>query len=220
MLIQVTTGSESFKTGASKYHVFVVPSTRYNLPDRKEQHIGIVQRLNLPSIPVRQVSAERSPAAAGSMVDLGSWTKTTFEVPDGLILKVWGQRTLSGAAIGADRGVTGIGAMLIQTRASAALRRITCLRVPDRQASVTTVTLEGRFDVLTLRDAAEQGAALPMDRIGQFTSPAARQIFAVHQIDGELSARPVATVETVKGERGEAVQVQTVKMRRAIDLGD
>ena len=216
MLIQTTTGKETFDTGTSQYYVFVCPTRRVKID--KEIHLGMAH--NIPNANISRMNHTRYPAVQGSRVDMGSWTIATHDVPDGTILKVWGQKTMSGRAYGSNQGTRYIGAILIQMRTGAPLHRITCQQVGHPKSSLNSVTVEGRFDIISLKDAAKAGAQLPMTFIQQFMNPRNDQLFLLEVLDQATAARRQSVTEVVKGDHGESIEIEVARTKRALDLDD
>lgn len=216
MLISVTTGDETFNSGSSKYHLFVLSSTRFHMP-QQETHIGAAASAGLAGVR-RTGGTGQIQAAEGFMVNMGTWRHGTYEVPDGLIMKLWGQRTASAATFGSNTGTRHMGALLIQTRARAALRRITCRKVGHPNATGNAVTLEGRFDLLTIKEAMTAGATLDMMRVKQFVSPDRDRLFTADILQPEEEAREVRSVDTVTTPEGKRIEVPVARKRRAVDF--
>jgi hypothetical protein len=157
---------------------------------------------------------------AGSMVDFGTWWQSVYEVPDGLILKVFGQRTMRASSYGARGGnLTQTGALLIKTRADAALRSIQCQTTGNTRATFSDVRIEGRFDVLSLRDAVQQGVIINMSYAKQFVAHQdIAALFRETLMDAEIAAPAQAATVTVRNDEGNEVQITTRKRRRAINF--
>lgn len=218
MLISLFTGSETFPSGACKLHVLGIPTQSYPRGGKGPIHIGLAAKDNNPSFPVRQTAAQKLPAAAGSSVTLGTWWRSTYDVPEGMLLEVFGSINASGSSFGSSTGRTTAGAVLIQMRAHAALRRITFNRQPDRMASVQSLTVEGRFDIVQLRDLAEHRPQVTSTDIMHLSANAVRTLFSSTVIDAEVTSRPELVRERIKTPEGNSVEIVKTQHRRALDL--
>lgn len=222
MLISAVTGRETFPSGSCQFQVFALASSRFAL--QQDTPLGILAGSAQPAIPVTSTGYQRHPAAAGSMVDMGSWHQAIYNVPSGLILKVFGQRSMALQNYGVGRGGPAqatYGALLIQTRDDAALQRITCVTTGDPKASFRSVVIEGRFDFLSLRDAFDAGAltGLSMKLAGQFTNAGnLNRLFQRQRLEREIASKAVVRTTKVQGDDGKMVEVRSAKRPRALDL--
>ena len=219
MLLQTTSGRETFRTGSSQFQVLVMPTRTLSLPS--PQHIGIVARAANQSVPITSTQYMRHSAASGSMVDMGTWHQSTYELPPGIVLKLYGDKTVMGSSHGqvGGRAVRSVGSLLIQTRAEAALRRITFRVVGDPQCTFRDVKVEGRFDLLSLKEALQLGVAgIDMHNTREFTDTATlARLFSMTTLDAEIAGKRTVQTTKVKTDDGE-VEVQTAGRRRALDL--
>lgn len=217
MLLQVTTGNEAFRAGSCKYHAFIVKTQRHPMPPpHSEVHINIATTKGL--FGTRRVSGTRIPSASG-MVDMGAWVQGVYDLPDGMVIKLWGHRSLSGRAVGASQQSNAIGALLLRIRSGAALRRVTCNTVPDSLSNNVPVRLEGRFDFVSLAEAGRLGVPLTVDLTKQLASPMTRNLFQMEVLDAETETAAVQTTQVVQTD-GERVVVPVAKRPRAINLDD
>jgi hypothetical protein len=217
MLIQMTTGSELLKVGSSKFHVFALSTNERRLP-KQEMHIGMAAKLATSGIDVTQ--REALAAGRGSTVNQGTWWRTIYDVQEGQVFKVWGWRKTSGRAYNSNVGMTRSAAFLIQTRAHAALRRVKFTQLDSALTSVKNVTIEGRFDIVSLKTAARAGVQIPVEWAGQFNhhNRHLQELFTVTKLADEIMARRTVATETVIDEDGNTTDVPVTKPQRAIDL--
>lgn len=205
MLLQATLGNENFPTGSSKVFLFHTPTTR---------HAGKGKEVNIYSCDLaqRQGQSVTVPAAPRYIDKFGKWTTTSFDVPEGIILKIYGQRKAEWLS---ERI---IGQMFIQPREGAAYRRVGAILTGWEHAAFTHANIEGRFDILTMPEAAAQGATIPGHFVKYFTDRWTSRMFEITTVDGEIEARQMIGTDTVINTRGEEVEVRAPRRGRAIDL--
>lgn len=219
MLLQTTSGRETFRSGSSQLHVLVMPTKSLALPS--PQHIGIVSRAANQALPITSTQYMQHSAASGSMMDMGKWHQVTYQLPSGTVLKLAGEKTMTGSGYGqVGGGATRTrGSLLIQTRDEAALRRITLQVVGDRMCTFRDVKVEGRFDLLSLKEALQLGVGgIDMRNVREYTDgPSLGRLFRMDTLDNEIAGRKTVVTETVQTDDG-AVEVPTAGRRRALDL--
>lgn len=208
MLLQCITGFENFPNASAKAHVFVCPSARFL---GKEMHIGVAARGAYPN--VRKVGMEtKIPAAPGMLREMGEWTTASYEVPDGMILKVFGSRS------GGWGGMRVMANQFIRARQDAALRRINVVLTGSDRASLTRATIEGRFDLVPLAEALLTGVLVPPSFRPSFDEAVQRRAFEYMELDREVRSEAVVRNRTVTRDDGQEVQISTSERRRALDL--
>ena len=195
MILAAMTGSETFTDASAKCHVFSVPTAA--LPyDGKELHMNLALREG-----ERQISRVRNTKhqiAPNYRDELGAWNSSVYEVPEGAMLKVFGMLSTGWNKRNIQAN------MFIQMRATAAHRR---LRVRLTQKEVSTfhyADIEGRFDELTLQEALDEGAKVPLAYRKFYSENQTRDIFESRVMEPELSARQLVsrvTVPTLEGEQ-------------------
>lgn len=207
MLISTTTGFENFSAGSAKSYLFTVPT---RAAPGKEQHIGVSARsgggINTIGMP------STVPAAPGFVEETGKWTSATFEVPDGQVLKLFAQRS------GGFGSMRIMASMFIRTRRHAALRKIGTILTGHPKATYTRVWTEGRFDILTLEQAAELGILVPPHFAHTYAQTMTSRAFEVVEVEREISAPAVTVVSMVQNSAGEAIEVRTNRKSRALDI--
>lgn len=218
MMMQITTGREAFKSGTSSFSVLVMPTPSLRLP--APQHIGLLAKGANTSVPIRSTYYMRHPAASGSMVDMGAWHQVHYEVPEGMVLKLLGDKTVMASTYGQRGGgsVASRAALLIQTRSDAALRRISFRMVGDPMSTYNDVRVEGRFDLLSLKGALAAGMSIDLRRATEYTDTAALgRLFSMEVLDKEIAAQKVVRTTPVMTDNG-VVHIASSSRRRAIDL--
>lgn len=207
MLISTTCGFENFETGSAKSYVFVVPTTEFKL---KEAHIGIVAKSGGP---VRLAgSPEHYPAAPGMRDETGRWTRANYEVPEGLVLKVFMQRN------GHFGSMRVMASQLLRMRNNAAYRKVGTILTGNPHAQFSRVWIEGRFDLLSVADAEQYGVLIPPHFRTGFQPVMQRRGFEYVVTDPELAPVPVKLTVAVHNSAGERVEIPTVRRNRALDL--
>jgi hypothetical protein len=208
MLIQCTTGFENFPNSSAKAHVFVVPTARML---GKEMHIAVACKGVYPGL--RKVGVEtKQPAAHGLRRELGEWTTASYEVPNGMLLKIFGTRS------GGWGGMRVMANQIIRPRADAALRRISVILTGHERASLARASIEGRFDLVPLAEALLSGVAVPPSFRPSFDETMQQRAFEYHEIEPELRSIPTTQTRVVTNAAGEDREVSTSVRRRALDL--
>jgi hypothetical protein len=204
-IIQTTTGNSNFPDGSAKVFVFHTPTPG---------HVGKGKETNLYQSQVgeRVGQSITVPAASRYVDEYGKWTTSSFQIPDGALLKIYGQRQ------GQWLTERLIAQTFIQARDGAAYRRITIDLIDWVHADVTQVTIEGRFDLVTLHEALGLGATVPDHFTRYFTERYVERMFAHSVIDAEIETRQVIAAEKVTNTQGKEVTVQAPQRGRAMDL--
>lgn len=235
-MMLITTGSESFKHGTTKLYVFTMPSPRFPSPGDTQFHVGQVPRLitnsvltrraegtNFEASTFRVLSSDSFPAASGN-VDQGRWTRTTFDLPEGLVLKVWARitREATPSAFRASPNVSALTrAVLIQVRETAPLYRMVCNRVQDARATNVPAVIEGRFDILEMTEAARMGVKfsdMDFNASATFLHHSRGMVMTITKLADEISARVETQTKIVKNDEGKQVHIPVARKRRMLDL--
>lgn len=201
MLIQTMTGQETFPDGSAKCHMFVCP-TRETPLLTEEKNIGILAKGN------RDYRKVRSQQQQAGHINQNIWWNNTFEVPEGALLKLFGKRHARGESDVSK-------SILLLARADAALIRVSMRSSSPRLSAVPVISTEGRFDVVTPRQAVEMGYPLNESFFRSFLNT--EQLFTVTVLEEQRRAVPQVRVETVRVEDKE-VKVKTAARRRAVTL--
>jgi hypothetical protein len=203
MLIKATTGKENFPGAMSQFYAFVVPSRRYT---RAEAHLGKAGgeiRLN------GRLSA--LPAGLGLRPDLvGTWYSGDYEVPEGLIIKVY--------AVRSNGGLRRDAALLVQTRAQAAYRRIATALSGHQQATLHEAAIEGCFDFLSPSDAVREGVDVTPHLHKLLIAGRNGGLFTNTEVWPETASRVTVARVQATNTSGEVVTVAMPRRRRMIDV--
>ncbi len=213
MLISTTYGNENFQHNSAKYHLFACRSTLHPDVEPMQKHMWVAARDHSAGVSAHG-RGSTVPAAPGYRSEFGKWTTAQFDVPEGLVIKLFGTRKLREMVSG--RHTTA--AMMLRIRENAALVRVTCgLTMDERASSNNVVLFEGRADPLLASMAESEGVILGNFR-SQFSSYNQRALFTVEVLRDEISTPQVNEVTEIENTQGERVQVTTPRRRRAIQL--
>lgn len=212
MLIETCTGNENFERSSAKAFVLHQPSRDFPAP--MTRHLFVLGKEQ--DATVTNVSTRFVEAAPGLIEDFGKWALTRFEVPEGMILKLYGQRKMGGVS---GPGRHSGAAILVRLRHDAALRRICMSLTGDSRAHFTSISpLVGRFDILTGTQAYTFGVNVDRFR-SQMSEANVESVFTMETLEAE-QAPPVeeqtVTVQNAPGEQ--AVEVAVRRRHRDLDL--
>lgn len=214
MLIQVTYGNENFQRSSAKYQILTCRSQNFMSAPEAQTHLWVAARDRLHDVK-RQGHMRQIPAAPGKKEVFGKWTSTGYEVPEGLLLKLHGQRKLAEMVSGKVTNAC----MFLKIREGAPLIRVTGRLSGDARASQRAVTVfEGRADVLTLEDAVLEGFEVRPAFALAFEGYNVRTLFQVKQLAAGLQERTIIEKRIVENSQGEQVVVEEESTSRIIDL--
>lgn len=211
MLLQTLTGQETFGETSAKAFIFHVPTTAIR-GTGKELHLGVVAKAGIPGFS-RVGPATTFPIAPGYLIELGMWTRATYDVPEGAVLKIYAQKALGFS----QRRV--MAAMLLRVRSTAALQRVSAILTGNTVASISRANFEGRFDILTVNEAMALGANIALSYLNTFSTQEVARAFEVQELEVAMSAPVRVTAKAVENAAGERVVVPTARRGRIIDVG-
>lgn len=136
-----------------------------------------------------------------------------FAARDGAIFSVFGKRKLS-SDFGAE---SQSGGMYIRVRSTAAYQRVSMTLPNIRGMSYQDCAIEGRFDIITLRDAYSYGIvplARPLEAL--YDPLYARDVFTIQEIHSQLEAVPTLAAVKTLTEEGEAVIIKRARRKKII----
>lgn len=210
MLLQATTGNENFPNGSAKLMLFGVPTRDH--PIGKETFIDQLARTPGAKLPVRLQGQTKRDAAPGYRREMGEWKIKTYDIPAGAILKLFGQRTGSWTSMKVNASI------YIRLRETAPLQRVSAILTGWENAALAEAPVEGRFDILTQQDLADEGININPWQARFLEPHLVRQMFRVTQLDQELAPKPTFETKEVETTEGETRKVRLRKRKRAIDL--
>ena len=218
MQYRITTGSESFPIGRSNLTVRVVPlRTNPSGPDR-EIFVTDTMLKSIPSVNATILSSDYIKAKSGSLVDMGAWRVLRMDLREGTILRLSGSRSMKGRAYGSNADIHLNGSLIVRTRDTAPLQKVKFLQVNEPSATFNDVVMEGRFDVLTMKDAIDRGAVFSPQAIKELINGQGARLFTVEELAPEISTEVFVAKERVVNDEGKEVLVSVAQSKRVIDL--
>lgn len=210
--IRCITGSETFREGSAALIVTLEPQNGFEVPGGKGIFISEAAKN-------RQHVTEQSrpsylPASTTGVREQGCYWDGNFDVPEGAILRCYARRKIrQGSRPYIEEGV-----VFIRAREDAALQRLQLRRIDSSQSTNAAVIVEGRFDVISIRDAG--AARVPIHALDLQLAKAdkVRAVFARTEIAPAKRAPAQVRIETVRSHDGEEVKVASTRRSRAIKL--
>lgn len=218
-IISLQFGNENFPTGMCKYHPFFVPTRAFT---GQEAHIMEYARSvhAADNAPMRVLNQQRIPALAGFREDTGFWSTTSLELPDGMVLKLFGMKQQKGNGRFYPKSMAHL---FVQIRSGAALRRVVAstlgssgLSLPPARGQLSYI--EGRFDILSARDLAGLGVSVLPNTLKMMSAQNVQSLFTEQVLQPELQGRTVVHQASVVNSSGSRVAVQKVKHTRRVRL--
>jgi len=211
-------GSESFGQGSSSLIVQLVPCTALQLPEGKPVFVGDAAKRALGGVNIPAGRPVYVPASRTGLKEQGAWFDGNYELPTGTILRVCAQRRervggRTGHALPPKNGTA-----YIRIRADAALRRLTLKTIDSEQSADVPVVIEGRFDVLSLREVGAAGVRFDQNDVLSTKADAVRGVLDHTEIASELQRQQKTVRESVETPTGERVSVDVTRRPRAINL--
>lgn len=214
MLISVTFGNENFQNSSAKYQMFACRSSEHVDIEPAQKHLWMAAK-DGNAIIRRHGGINKVPAAPGYKEELGKWSTCQYDVPEGLVIKLYGMRKLPEMVSG--RHMTA--SMFLQSREEAALIRVTALLTGDGRAGQSEISMfEGRADLITLQDARDLGVSIQAHHASQFEDYNQDTLFRIEMLSEMISARPTVQANVVQNTQGESVRVVTPRRTRAIQV--
>lgn len=210
MLIETMTGNQNFPGKMAKAYVFVTPTTRFPRTEG-ETHLFTAAKEGIFGI--RKHSGGGRILAAEGMTDAaGFFNQTTYDIPEGVLLKVFASKKPQASS------QQRTGSLFLLAREHGPLQRVEVVLNDHPGATVTRCHVEGRFDILSLEDAEALGArVLPLNR-RQFFAESVKGLLTRRQIAPELKAKTVVKTKVVQNTDGQEVKVQERASRRILDV--
>lgn len=212
MLMQITTGEENFPTGTSKCHAFFVP-TRARMG--KEMHIGQMAKGVNPDVPMPSTNVRWFNAMPGYPEGLGRWCQANYDVPEGVVLKIFGTKRQKVQ----NQNLPTISATIyLQMRSGAAFQRLAFQTLGDAKGSLREAMIEGRFDILTPREVGALGISMDMNTMALMADSKVNRLFHQTVLDRATEAKTTVKQTQVKNSDGVVVNVPKVTKKRAVNL--
>jgi len=215
-IIRCISGSESFATGTTKFYISLAHTEQDPLPDRKMVYLSQAAKAGLNIAESGRVNIH--PASTTGLREQGNWFDNNFNVRDGLVLKLYAhsERRIGGRNSNQLQVTKAV--MFIRAREDAAARRITLERIPDRLATSTAVLVEGRFDILSLRQAGALGVPLSNNDLLMSGIDRVRSVLTHEELSPARASIEKTVVERVETGDGNEVTVKSKRRSRAINL--
>jgi hypothetical protein len=207
LLLQTVMGNEIFPSTSAKVYAFSVPTRQF---PGKELNLALAAKAGIGITKVG--TSESFPPAPGWKEELGRWTRTNFDLPEGSLVKIFLNKTVPFGQMRVN------GNILIRMRSAAAYTRIGVILTGFTNATISRANFEGKFDILTPAEATALGASIPLHFWPSFDESIQRRAFEVTVLERETA--PVATeqVKQVINSEGEHVAVKTVQRRRIMGV--
>ena len=213
-LIRCITGTESFRSGSASFTV-TIPAQRDfpGLPVPRGIFISEAAKQTL------HVSAQSRPSFLPSsrtgLREQGNYFDGTFVVPEGMILRLNGVRRprFQGQAMPVKHGL-----VLIRARDDGPLNRVTFTRIEDDLSTNTPVFVEGRFDVISIRDAVTAGVSIEADDLGNSRPAAVSSVMTKAVVQPARTGAVKVRAETITNNEGEQVRVVSKRVARPLKL--
>lgn len=212
MLLQAHTGSQNLPEGMTKLHLFFVPTRRHA---GQEAHISALTRGINPEVRVTATNKVSMPAVSGAPLTLGEWHSANYEVPEGVVFKVFGTKRQNYRG---QQLTTHTASMYIQMRPTAALNSIDFSILEHARSPIQRATIQGRFDILEIPQAAQLGISLQPQFLGQLRPDKVARLFTIRELERQIEAQVTQRTVTVRNSDGDAVVLQKTVARRAVKL--
>jgi hypothetical protein len=214
MLISVTFGNETFQQSSAKYQLFACRSALHTNIEPQQKHLWIACRDADASIQ-RHGGLNVVPAAPGYRTEMGKWSTAQYDAPEGLVIKLFGQRKLAEMVTGRHTNAS----VYLMIREEAALVRVVGRLTGDPRATGSEIVMfEGRADVLSLQDVADAGVLVHGQHAAQSEDYNVNTLFTVTELSPEISGRVTVAAQEIENTQGETRRVVTPRRRRAIQV--
>jgi hypothetical protein len=207
MQFRIITGSDNLQSGSTKFHVFHAPS--HQRPGA-EKFLSQLAKDKNPEVPVSTGRMRKVSAVAGFPDEMGVWWEAMFELPDGLVMKVWAAKSTGGRMEYANTW--------IKVRSGAPLRRCAVSTTQHSGAAYNEVLVEGRFDYLSFTDLKIQGVAADQRDVMNGMPDKVRAMFRDTILEHEIEKRSVLKSKIIVDTDGNQQKMHKIAARRAVKL--
>lgn len=152
------------------------------------------------------------PAVHGGIKELGEWTNASYNVPERMVLKIFGQKKTQ------EVSRPTMASMFVQVRETGPLNRVLFRTLGWARAAFQSVLVEGRFDIISADEARALGVGIPAQYAHYATDEYVRRLFTVEQIAAETHARAEVAPRVIENSQGQEVEIATTRRRRGISL--
>lgn len=211
-LIEVMYGKELFDRANCSVHVLVTPCNLFN-SFLSEMHIESAARKQ--DIPVERNAFHGQYSAWGedARSDLGKWTKASYDVADGMLIKIWVHKTT-----GFGNRIINV-SQFIRPRKDAAFREIKVILTRHPKSRFEFATIKGRFDLISLEDAKKRGAKINSRFEYTFNPDDFAAVTQCTELEPEKAPSALIRETKVRKRNGETVVVRRRRVARALNLG-
>ena len=196
--LTVTTGSESWSDHSARMSVF-------SFMDGSEVPLFVRARDN-PECFASVGRPTSTIARPGMRIALGKWLTSSYDIRDGEVLKVFGQRHSGRQAPDIKA------AFFIMPRANAALQHVAMGL--SNVGAMRSAFVRGRFDIIDIERAARLGAVVAPHFGAIHDAVPVSRLFRFEQIEPEIAAPPVMERTRVRNLADEQVTVTRTHRRR------
>lgn len=205
-------GSETFKGAAAKAHAFwsPTPEDTRNYPSLKQEVFLNMGTKHSPEI--SRISQQTDLAYNGLRKELGKWITATYDVPSGLILKVFGQFK------GGWNNLQSRACIYLQMRETGPHQKVRIPLTQLERSRFQFAEYEGRFDILPLTDVEQLGVVVKPQFRRLCEQDAVNRVFIVEVLNEEMEPRKRKVVERIRNADGKTVTVVRTKRTRALEI--
>jgi hypothetical protein len=212
MLISTTFGNETFENDSHKYHLFACRSEFFPLINPSQKHLWLAAKQGDHSIS-RHGNMNVINAVPGGHEGMGKWTTTSYDVPDGFILKIFGSRSRR-AGLGRSLIVANI---FMQIRENGPMIRIVGGLSGDEKAVHSEVEVfSGRADILTDKEIGELG----LETLRPYNQQNVELLFTITELSSATGSKPQVVEDEIENTGGQKQVVKSIVRKRAIQLGE
>lgn len=211
-ILVITTGQESYEKGLAKLQAFV---PNQNICQVGAQALPVGAASKVPNQGLTAVNVGRKIDAIRGMPEsqCGAWVQRTLQAREGLVVQVFGSRRARWNSLLSSSN------FYLRMRNGAAHRKVTMKTLQiSGMSELQQVSVEGRFDVLTLPEAAVQGVTPnPLYR-ALFSLEKYQYLFQEEILEGESAARERVVTTTVLSENGTTEEASVSRVQTLIEL--
>jgi hypothetical protein len=207
-VLECCTGNATFSQRAAKVQVFFVPTRDIG---GQELPLSVAMTSN-PSIGIRKV-ASRGVVPAGEGMNpevVGRFMMNDYDIPDGVILKLFCTRTLPGQH--------STGNVFIRMRAAGPFKEIRAKLADYPKATINEAIFRGRFDVISPEEAAALGARVPVQFAKFYYASAVRAVFNFVELAPAIEEKRVLATKVTSDSFGRETTIVTAKTRRKLGV--
>lgn len=195
--ITITSGGESLDGwGVVKFHAFLAKSPAFNAEPmflwQAAKNSAYVRLIRKGPYTVAFRHIPNTPN-----LNPGGWTESTYDIPEGSILRLYATRPLNRVQRSAST--------FLKVRGGAAYRTITMPTTGHPQCNVREVSIQGNFDLLPFAEAIDQGVKIDRLQAAFFLPSSLEQLCTMTVNERARSLEPVVVREEIVNTEGEKV---------------